>query len=99
MWFIKKFPIPGEDARWCGYCPHCKDYTSFASRNGFKNGGIAHCYDCGKERKITGIKEEDIQRMIISCKIHWEKFPPIPYNWHKLSEKKKNRVLGINNEV
>lgn len=97
MWLLaKKFPIPGKDAHWSGFCHNCKDLTSFASRGGFRNGGAEHCYECGHEQETKGIKEEDIKRMVISSKYHWQKFPLIPYNWHELTEAEKWKVLGLN---
>jgi hypothetical protein len=97
MWlFAKKYPVPGKDAHWAAFCPKCKDLTSWASRGGFKPGGTEHCYDCGFERETKGFSQEDIDRMVLSSKYHWMKYPLIPYNWHELTEDGKWRILKIN---
>jgi hypothetical protein len=89
-------PVPGEDAHWIALCRGCNEFDSFASRGGFKNGGVEHCYGCGLERESKGYKEEDIKRMVISSWCHWKKFPLIPYNWHELTEEEKWKILGLN---
>lgn len=91
---INMHPIPGKDAQWLALCKHCDDTELFASRGGFKTGGIEHCYGCGNEKTTTGIKETDIERIKRSCRFHWEKFPIFPYNWHTLTEEEKWKILG-----
>lgn len=87
-------PIPGKDAQWIGYCPKCDDSELHASRGGFRNGGIQHCYGCGHEREIKGFKECDIKSMVLSNKYHWQKYPLLPFNWHLLSESQKWSLLS-----
>ena len=93
--FISRYPVSGKDAHWLGYCPNCNNLTSKASRYGYCNGGVEHCYDCGRERETIGIREDDIKRGILSSKLHWQKFPKIPYNWHELSENERWAILGM----
>ncbi len=72
-------PIPGKDGRWIALCKCCDDMKLFVSRGGLKNGGVEHCCSCGNERLTTGMKQGDIDRVIISAKYHWMKFPIEPY--------------------
>ena len=96
-WF--KYPIGGKDAQWIGYCDECDDYELQVSRGGFYNGGITHCYCCGKEKKTKGFRAEDIESMKLSCKFHWRKYPVIPYNWHKLTEEKRKKLNERNQRI
>jgi hypothetical protein len=98
-WFlslIKKnnYPISGKDAQWLANCSHCNDMELFVSRSGLKNGGIEHCNRCGLERLTNGFKQTDINRMLVSSKIHWFKYPKFPYNWHELTEDQHWEILG-----
>lgn len=88
-----KIPTPGKDGLWIALCRHCDDMELFVTRGGFRNGGIEHCYRCGNERTTTGMNEEDIKRNIISSWCHWQKWKPIPYNWHTLDEDQKLKLL------
>lgn len=94
--FTKTKPVIGYDARWAAFCIKCKDLESMASKGGFKNGGIGHCYTCGNEQTIKGFDESDIHRIILASKYHWLKYPLIPYDWHKLSEQERWNILGVN---
>jgi hypothetical protein len=71
----------------------CKEFESFASRNGLTNGGIEHCYTCGTERPTNWFKDKDIEYLVSASKAHWRKYPIIPYNWHLLEEEKRWAIL------
>src|ERR1035438_9150769 len=88
-------PVPGKDAIWLAFCKHCgdDDMQLFVSRGGYKDGGVEHCYICGTERKTTGVKEEYIARGILSTWCHWQKYSIFPYNWHRLTEAEKHKLL------
>jgi hypothetical protein len=58
-----------------------------------RNGTIDHCYSCGLEKPLTGIKEANIKDMKVSSWAHWQKYPLIPYNWHTLTEDQKMEIL------
>jgi hypothetical protein len=92
-------PIPGKDAQWLACCVTCDDMTLHASRGGFHDRGIDHCYTCGLEKRIGGIRQEDVDRMITSCRFHWQKYPLIPYTWHLLSENERWIILGMKGNV
>ena len=93
---FEKRPQRGKDAQYIAYCHHCDDYELHASRGGFRNGGITHCYYCGFEKETQGFRQDDIDGMIISSSVHWRKFPKIPYHWHKFTEQQKQEVLNGN---
>jgi len=86
-------PVPGEDAQWIALCDACQEMTLHVTRGGFYNGGIDHCYTCGKEKELTGFRQDDIDRMKTSCWCHWQKYPLCPYNWHQQTEEQKLNIL------
>jgi hypothetical protein len=90
-------PLPGIDAQWLAMCSseHCKnDMTLHASRGSFRNGSVQHCYSCGLETTISGFDPRDILSMVTSSLTHWLSFPIYPYNWHRLDEKTRWRIIG-----
>ena len=93
-------PTPGKDAQWIANCSTCDDMELHVSRGGLRNDGITHCYGCGREKTTEGFKQDQIDRLVLSCKFHWQEYPIIPYNWHELTESQRWNVLGMagNNE-
>lgn len=86
-------PVPGKDATWVAFCPRCGDYGSFASRGGYRLGGVERCCGCGTKSVTKGVSQEDIDRMVVASKYHWKKFPLVPYDWHVLEDKDRWKVL------
>jgi hypothetical protein len=92
-------PTPGRDAQWLAFCPACDESELCVSVGGLRDGGVCQCYMCGTRRKVKGLSQVEIDRMILSCQQHWKKFPVLPLDWHLLSEDDKWRHLGITGNV
>lgn len=86
-------PIAGQDAQWLGYCINCGYQELHASRGGFRNGSIMHCYGCGNESEMKGFGKEQTERMILHSRMHWQKYHATPYNWHLLAETDKLKIV------
>jgi hypothetical protein len=95
-WFKpSRYPIPKKDATWIGYCPQCKDYELLASKGGYRNGGIEHCFTCGFEKETIGHSEESMKYSIWLSENQME----TPYDWHFLTEGQKWKELGMNKHL
>lgn len=88
MFFHNNYPISNKDFQWVATCSNCDSMTLHVSR---KN--LQHCYSCGKEIKLIGISPIEINRMRVSSSVHWEKYPKLPYNYYKLNEEQRWKVL------
>jgi hypothetical protein len=84
-------PVPGVDGQYIAYCPRCDDSELFATRGGFT--GVEHCYGCGLEKEVRGLKQRDIDGLILSSWSHWQRWPLLPYNWHEKTEEEKMKIL------
>lgn len=55
--------------------------------------GVEHCYGCGFERPVRGFNNKDIPALVLSSWSHWQKYSPLPYNWHEQDEDTKMKFL------
>ena len=86
-----RFPISGLDFRFLADCPKCDDYTGFTSVRG---GEAYQCNACGDRSREFGFNDKQIKDMRLSSWSFWQSWKMIPYDWHCMSEKRKESYLG-----
>ncbi len=86
-----RYPISGLDFRFLAQCNACDDYTGFTSVRG---GELYQCNACGDRTAKFGFDDKQIKSMRLSSWSFWRTWKMIPYDWHRMSEKRKETFLG-----